>query len=85
METPPISQTVVLGGAKTRALAFFTGQSLARTEHCVALWPVSSAARGSLVVHARVGAGTKTAASCAAVLAHPAIGVVWNSLTIEPS
>src|SRR5688572_21479991 len=40
--TPPVSETVVLGNAKTRALAFFTGQGpLTRTEWCVALWPVS--------------------------------------------
>lgn len=88
-EKPPAAeqitpQTVVLGGQKATAYAYFTGGGLAKSEHCVALWPATKPGSHSLIVSAVAPGSQKTAPTCASVTGHPAIGIVWGSLTIAP-
>ncbi len=75
---------VALGGADVMAYSFTSGESLARTAYCVALYPVGNPAAGSVVVIADVSAGPTQPASCAKVTADPSIAPVWTSLKVTP-
>lgn len=81
---PGTPTRVALGGAQGMAYSFTSGESLARTAYCIALYPVEQPSKGSIVVTADVGAGPKQPASCASVTADPSIAPVWTSLKIAP-